>query len=50
MGLGDFEGLRGLDNVFVEFLRVGGDKGLKVKAIGLDRFALRAALRPSAER
>jgi hypothetical protein len=37
MGLGDFGGLRGLDNIFVEFLRVGGGKRLKAKAIDLGR-------------
>ena len=33
MGLGDFGGLGGLDNNFVEFLEVRGGKRLKAKAI-----------------
>jgi hypothetical protein len=37
MELSDFGGLRGLDNVFVEFLGVGGSKRLKAKAIDLGR-------------
>jgi hypothetical protein len=49
MELDDLGGLRGLDNIFVGFLRVVGCKWLKAKAI--DRVVPAApALRPSAER
>jgi hypothetical protein len=37
MELSDFGGLRGLDNVLVGFLRIGGGKSLKAKTIDLGR-------------
>jgi hypothetical protein len=39
MELSDLGGLGGLDNIFVEFLGVGGGKRLKAKAIDLGRSA-----------